>query len=511
MRRTIPHLIDKHQIIALAVFLWTSDLSLFAQTFPNAAQLSTGQGQPGQIDPLWLSSDWFDIPPTSPIGIAFDSCLINNSCAPGAWVDPTTLPPPVNNANWITGIDVPCDQNLGDGYQFFRLPLNLPSTCNGESILDEGVYHLFLSGYADNSIHDVFINGISQGISGGDFTPGGFLQMDLDGPWQAGENFVDVLIYNIPNGTFNPYGLLLVADSNAGANSDLDNDGVADFLDECPCLPGNNSNGCPSDEFQFTLCSGESLTLTAPSAGFYNWSSGETSPSIVVSPEESTTYELSIVDASQNSSTYIYQVTVNSIYMNMSSVMLCEGQTLIINGNIIKDSGIYETVYSTVEGCDSVVVTEVELLPSPSSTFQFNLCQGDSLIFNNAVYSESGEFVFTYVTESGCDSLVILDISEIICVPCRYFFPNIFTPNGDGLNDVFDINEGSCQKEGYLVEIYNRWGIRVYSSDSPDQYWNGQYQGDLCSDGTYYYVSNYIDVDGKRKRKTGYVQLLANE
>ena len=87
-----------------------------SQVFPNAAQLSTGQGIPGQIDPLWLSSEWFNSPPASPIGIAFDSCLINNSCAPGAWVDPGTLPPPVNNANWITGNDGPCDQNSGDGF-----------------------------------------------------------------------------------------------------------------------------------------------------------------------------------------------------------------------------------------------------------------------------------------------------------------------------------------------------------------------------------------------------------
>ncbi|MFM9005129.1 MAG: gliding motility-associated C-terminal domain-containing protein, partial [Flavobacteriales bacterium] len=382
---------------------------------------------------------------------------------------------------------------------------------NGESILDEGVYHLFLSGYADNSIHDVFINGISQGISGGDFTPGGFLQMDLDGPWQAGANFVDILIYNIPNGTFNPYGLLLVADSNAGANSDLDNDGVADFLDECPCLPGNNSNGCPSDEFQFTLCNGESLTLTAPVAGDYIWSTGETSASIIVTPEENTVYELSIVDASQNNSTYIFQVNVNMSYVFMSSIVLCEGQTLIIDGNIIQNSGIYESVYSTIEDCDSVVINEVSILPSSSSTFQFNLCRGDSLIFNNSVYSTFGEFIFTNVAESGCDSLVILDIQEIICIPCRYFFPNIFTPNGDGLNDVFDINEGNCVKDGYLVEIYNRWGMQVYSSNSPEQYWNGQYQGELCSDGTYYYVSNYIDEGGIKRRKTGYLQLLAND
>jgi hypothetical protein len=239
-----------------------------SQVFPDAASLSTGQGNIGELDSFWSASPWFDSPPSSPNGLVFTPALINNSCAPGAWVDPTQLPPPVNNANWITGNEGPCDNNPISGFRFFRLTLILPEECAGQSILTPGTYVLYLSGYADNTITDVFVNGTSTGISGGDFTSSGFLAMELMGPWVVGTNYVDVLIENFPGGENNPYGLLLVADSNAGSTSDLDGDGFSDFVDECPCQPGVE-NGCNPEITELSICSGQSITLSAPIAGNY--------------------------------------------------------------------------------------------------------------------------------------------------------------------------------------------------------------------------------------------------
>ena len=68
-------------------------------------------------------------------------------------------------------------------------------------------------------------------------------------------------------------------------------------------------------------------------------------------------------------------------------------------------------------------------------------------------------------------------------IPCTLVFYNIITPDGNGQNDVFFIEN----LENYAVKklvIYNRWGKEVYSSDSYDNKWNG---GDLSA-GSYYYV-----------------------
>ena len=180
------------------IILLLFGFSLFGQTFPNPATLSTGQGVSGNSDPVWLVSALFPNNPPNPLGLSYTPALINNNCAPGAWVNPNSLPAPINNGNWITASTSPCANNSLDGYIYFRLPLNLPASCNGSSIAVSGNYKLFLSGYVDNIITNVYVNGVATGISGGGFTPGSQLDMTLNGPWITGLNYVDVLVYNYP-------------------------------------------------------------------------------------------------------------------------------------------------------------------------------------------------------------------------------------------------------------------------------------------------------------------------
>lgn len=231
-------------LIGLTIILYGE---AFSQLFPNPVTLATGQGAPGTTDPLWLASPWYTNLPPNPMGLTYASTLINNNCAPGSWVDPTALAPPMNNGNWITGNESNCAANITSGYRYFRLTLNLPADCNGYSVAVAGNYVLDLIGYVDNQITDVFINGNSTGISGGSFTVGNPLSIHLIGPWVAGINYVDILVYNSPNpnpNDVNPYGLLLVADATSAAGNDTDNDGVSDLDDQCPCEPGNNPYGC---------------------------------------------------------------------------------------------------------------------------------------------------------------------------------------------------------------------------------------------------------------------------
>ncbi|MES2800336.1 MAG: lectin-like protein [Bacteroidota bacterium] len=233
--------------ISLLLCLLTAvfNARVYAQFFPNPSTLSTGQGTPGTNDPIWLCSPWSATIPGNPMLEVYSPTLINNNCAPGSWVDPASLPPPMNNGNWITGQESNCADNSNSGYRYFRLPLNLPPDCNGNSVTTEGNYVLNLDGYVDNSIIDVFINGIPQGISGGGFAAGSQLNIFLDGPWLVGQNYVDILVLNFPAPGTNPYGLLLVADGTSSANLDSDGDGLNDLVDLCPCDDGGtNPIGC---------------------------------------------------------------------------------------------------------------------------------------------------------------------------------------------------------------------------------------------------------------------------
>lgn len=229
-------------LIQIAIYFLLFNINkLIAQQFPNPATLSTGQGAQGTNDPIWQVSDWFYTLPQSPLTLNYVPAYISNNCAPGAWIDPTTLPPPVNNGNWISGSDMICSGNAG--YRYFRLTLNLPPNCGNFSVTNPGAYTLYFDGYVDNTLIDVMINGVSENLPnlpGGNFMAGGQVSLVIDGPWVPGVNYVDFLVYNGGG----PYGLLMVANSTNSSSSDSDGDGVPDLYDQCMCDFGNNPYGC---------------------------------------------------------------------------------------------------------------------------------------------------------------------------------------------------------------------------------------------------------------------------
>ena len=358
--------------IATLLLVTTLPYKAPAQMFPNPATLSTGQGTPGTLDPLWLVSGWYGVPP-NPMGLAYTPALINNNCAPGSWVNPATLPPPVNNGNWITNPGFPCVNNTATGYIYFRLTLNLPADCNGHSVATSGSYVLYLSGYVDNSISDVYVNGNSMGISGGSYGPGAQLNMTLPGPWVVGINYIDVLVYNLPNGGgANPYGLLLVANSAATTTADGDGDGIPDIRDQCPCVPGTRPNGCPPlIDGDTIICLGQSTTLyvSAAETGTYLWSNGATTDSITISPVVTTPYSVTVTMANGARDSAIANVTVNPlpvVSINPAASGICPGGSATLTA-----SGGTSYVWNTAANTTAITV-------SPAATTTYSVTGTDA-------------------------------------------------------------------------------------------------------------------------------------
>ncbi|MBL7964807.1 MAG: choice-of-anchor L domain-containing protein [Flavobacteriales bacterium] len=106
-----------------------------------------------------------------------------------------------------------------------------------------------------------------------------------------------------------------------------------------------------------------------------------------------------------------------------------------------------------------------------------------------------GSFSVTVTDECGWS------ISDNVLVEpgCEIIIPNVFTPNGDGLNDVFYI-EGILGTRN-TVKIFNRWGMPVYEATNYRNNWRG---GDV-TDGTYFYE---VLVEGDPKRYTGHLTIL---
>ncbi|MEL7533531.1 MAG: gliding motility-associated C-terminal domain-containing protein, partial [Bacteroidota bacterium] len=73
---------------------------------------------------------------------------------------------------------------------------------------------------------------------------------------------------------------------------------------------------------------------------------------------------------------------------------------------------------------------------------------------------------------------------------CPLFFPSAFSPNQDGLNESFG-GIGDCQALDYDLQIFNRWGILMYSSREKDASWDGSFSGRVCPEGVYVWVARY--------------------
>ncbi len=115
----------------------------------------------------------------------------------------------------------------------------------------------------------------------------------------------------------------------------------------------------------------------------------------------------------------------------------------------------------------------------------------------------SVEDFFTYVVcnPNECDTATVYIYIE--CTELTIF--NGFSPNGDGVNDVFYI-DGIEDFPNNKLCIYNRWGNKVYEKDGYNNEWDGSWSGNVLPDGTYFYVLNLGDEDNTTYN--GYLQIF---
>ena len=108
---------------------------------------------------------------------------------------------------------------------------------------------------------------------------------------------------------------------------------------------------------------------------------------------------------------------------------------------------------------------------------------------------------------NGCSDTAtgIVESNDIV----RLTVPNAFTPNGDGLNDVFTpIISNITQVKYYKFEVYNRWGEVVFESNKPGDGWDGKYKGKLAQFGTYSWKVSYDVTDQGTTKADGHVTLV---
>ncbi len=104
-------------------------------------------------------------------------------------------------------------------------------------------------------------------------------------------------------------------------------------------------------------------------------------------------------------------------------------------------------------------------------------------------YLVTGPGTYWLEVESSCQQLVDSLVVEA-CDQCPVLFPNIFSPNGDGVNDYF-FQASACVFQSFQLAIFDRWGNRVFESEDPAVYWDGTYLGKTLQQGVYVWQLTY--------------------
>lgn len=145
-------------------------------------------------------------------------------------------------------------------------------------------------------------------------------------------------------------------------------------------------------------------------------------------------------------------------------------------------------------------------------TYIWNFDNGATSTTENAstVYTGMGTYTITLIAVniSGCKDTasVIVVVDEVSALEV----PNVFSPNGDGENDLFRPVVAKSLTEFNAV-IYDRWGLKLYEWNDENGGWDGRTKnGKQAPDGTYFYIVSGKGVDGAQYEKPGCVQLFGN-
>jgi gliding motility-associated-like protein len=100
------------------------------------------------------------------------------------------------------------------------------------------------------------------------------------------------------------------------------------------------------------------------------------------------------------------QITINSIYSTPVNIDICQGDSIILGGAYQNSSGQYEDTLSSIFGCDSIIVSNLTVIPSLIEAVNISICQGDSVLLESLYQTISGNYYDTLIASSGCDSII---------------------------------------------------------------------------------------------------------
>lgn len=236
------------------------------------------------------------------------------------------------------------------------------------------------------------------------------------------------------------------------------------------------------EEADVSICEGYSIPLRASGGTRYKWTPSEglsatDVPNPTASPTLTTVYSVVVSNGACESTAYaivnVFKKTAADAGSNRSII---EGQSITLNGKVSGDHIRY--FWTPSDYLDDPSKLNPTARPPEDITYTLN------------VWSEEGC--------PGSSSNVSIKVFKKLDIP------NTITPNGDGINDVWNIGALEAYPDAE-IKIVNRYGERVFSSKPNHMAWDGRYKGVNVPVGTYYYM---INLHNGQKTLTGPITIL---
>ena len=289
------------------------------------------------------------------------------------------------------------------------------------------------------------------------------------------------------------------------------------------------------------ICAGSPYLIGTEIAGArYSWSTGETTPYIRAGSTGSYRLEVSLDGCTVRDTVQITVMPEPVIDLGPDRD-ICPGQTIVLDASYEPNSsylwnsgattasvaatspGLYSVRVMSAWRCtgtDSVLLSAYPLphvfLPADTTVCEETPLllvprhmDADSLLWSDgssgsALPVKYGDtYTVTAVNKCGSstDTIVVRQIF------CDIWLPNAFTPDGNGINDVFRVLGNTGRIQGFGLSVYNRWGQRIFYTQDKYQGWDGTYEGADAMLGTYVYMLEY-SIDRKPYLQKGSFHLL---
>ena len=288
------------------------------------------------------------------------------------------------------------------------------------------------------------------------------------------------------------------------------------------------------------LCVQETLLVEAAvgnEEATYNWYDGSTEQTNNLLAPGSYFVTVNIGDCSITDSILIEGVTLPRIDLIYEDTVACQGDTLVLGIESDPENDIFwyngsqeKEVQVTQDGNYWVEVRDDQCLNQAAISVRFEtvptldlgpdtitgcltsgltlttdlpgnyLWQDDSK--NKSFTIQENGFYYLLVDDGICQVSDTVFVSLIDCSAPEVFIPNIFSPDGDGINDDFRIEPSpNYTILQYRLTIFDRWGNLIFTSEQPQTNWNGQVGGQPAENGTYVYQLEleYQDQVGVRE------------